>query len=502
MRQMLVCLLVLGSTPLAAKAQLRPTTTLVSPEAARQLGLERIWFTQLHLDRSRGRMGGLHMHVSATEAHTVFQFTDGGKRYVFSQRDRDAFGLEIGIDGAKQRAEEKQADIKKALELAGQADAQPPAIETIVVPKITFYATSERGLVHALDGETGKTLWTTSLGNPRYPTTNAAANDKFVGVCNGSTLYVLLASDGSLVWTRSAISSPGAGPALSTDLIFVPMVTGQIESFLLEDPSRPVKIYQSFGRAMVQPVVSANSVAWPTDKGNLYVGMANDSGVRFRMQAGDAIVSAPAFLEPDKVFVTSLDGYLYCVSEARGNMVWRFTTGEPISHSPVVLGESVYAITDRGNLFAIDANTAQEQWMTPNIRRYIAGNDQRLYCLDPRGDLVVLDRATGSLVGTIAAGQLDVPILNTQTDRIILASATGLVQCFRESSRPWPTVHYLIEAPQRDAKPATSEAPKPAEEKSEAAPKTENDPFGAPANDPFGAPAPANPAPPAADPFG
>src|SRR5688572_13524283 len=206
MRPVIAFLLVLAGMPNSSVAQLRPTTTLVSPEAARQLGLERMWFTQLHLDRSRGRMGGLFMHVSPTQAHTVFQITDGGKRYVFSQRDRDAFGQEVGVDGAKQRAVEKQAEIKKALELAGKADAEPPSIETIVVPKITFYATSERGLVHAIDGETGKTLWTSSLGNPRYPTTNAAANDKFVGVCNGSTLYVLLASDGSLVWTRPAIS--------------------------------------------------------------------------------------------------------------------------------------------------------------------------------------------------------------------------------------------------------------------------------------------------------
>jgi outer membrane protein assembly factor BamB len=491
-------MLVLALASPAANAQVR-STALISPEAARQLGLERMWFTQLHLDRSRGRMGGLHMHVSSTEAHTVFQLTDGGKRYVYSQHDRDAFGQEIGIDGAKKRAEEKQGEIKKALELAGKAGAEPPAIETHVVPKIVFYATSERGLLHALDGETGRTLWTTSVGNPRYPTTAAGANDKFVGVCNGSTLYVMLATDGSLVWSRSAISSPGAGPAISTDLIFVPMVNGQIESFLLEDPSRPVKVYQSFGRAMVQPVVSANSVAWPTDKGNLYVGMANDSGVRFRMEAKEEITSAPAFLAPDRVFVTSLDGYIYCVSESRGNMVWRFTTGEPISHSPIVLGDRVYAITDRGNLFAIDANTSEEKWVTPNIRSYLAGNDQRLYCLDVRGDLTILDRASGSPLGTIAASLLDVPILNTQTDRIILASSTGLVQCFREAGRPWPTVHYLLEAPKEDAKPTKTEAPK-TEEKTEPMPK-DSDPFGGNA-DPFNASPPAKPAAPAADPFG
>jgi hypothetical protein len=502
MRRLLICLILLTLMSSTSEAQVR-SSALVSTDVARQLGLERMWFAQLHLDRSRGRMGGLNMHVSSTKAHTVFQVVDGGKRYVYSQHDRDAFGQEIGIEGARRRAEEKQGEIKKALETAGKPAADPPPVETHVIPKITFYATSERGLVHALDGETGRTLWTTSIGNPRYPTTAAAANDKFVGVCNGSTLYVLLASDGSLVWTRPAISAPGAGPALSTDLIFVPMVTGHIESFLLEDPKRPVKIYQSYGRAMVQPVVSANSVAWPTDRGNLYVGVANDFGMRFRMAANEAIVSAPAFLAPDRVFVTSLDGYLYCVSESRGNLVWRFTTGEPISHSPIALGDRVYVITDRGNMFAIDANTAEDHWVTPNIRHYISGNEQRLYCLDPRGDLVILDRATGSPLGMIAAPLLDVPILNNQTDRVILASSSGLVQCFREAARPFPTIHYMIEAKERDAKPAKPEAPKTEEKTQPTTPKTENDPFGG-AADPFGG-APARPAAPpaaAADPFG
>jgi outer membrane protein assembly factor BamB len=298
----------------------------------------------------------MHMRQLDRSPHG-FQITDGGQRHVFASTIATLAELHRRRSSGRRRNKAKSY----ALELAGKSG------------RAAAGGNARRSENHVLchvgggrccpDGETGRTIWTTSVGNPRYPTTAAAANEKFVGVCNGSTLYVMLASDGSQVWTLPAISSPGAGPALSTDLIFVPMVTGQIESFLLEDPTRPVKIYQSFGRAMVT-VVLANSVAWPTDKGNLYVGMANDSGVRFRMEAKQAITSAPAFLAPDKIFVTSLDGYLYCVSESRGNMVWRFTTGEPISHSPVTLGDRVYVITDRGNMFAIDTNTAQDQ-VTP-----------------------------------------------------------------------------------------------------------------------------------------
>src|SRR5438034_2367123 len=137
--------------------------TPISPAACRAVGLERAWFTQLSLDRGRGRLVGIFMHVSAVQSHTIFQLAHDGKRYVFSQRDRDAFGKEIGVEGAKQAAETKAEEIKKALEGAGKPGAAAPAVESYVVPKITIYASSERGGMHAVDGETGRTLWTASI---------------------------------------------------------------------------------------------------------------------------------------------------------------------------------------------------------------------------------------------------------------------------------------------------------------------------------------------------
>jgi len=451
---------------------------LISPEAARPLGLERMWSTQLDLDRGRGRLAGLHLHVSGSEAHTVFEIVHSGKRYAFSQRDRNPFGEEIGVEGAKQKADEKLAEITKELQAAGKANAKPLEILTHIVPKITLYATSERGLIQALDAETGRTRWSENVGNPMYPTTAPCASDKYVGLCNGSTVYVLKAADGVMAWSRACMSSPGAGPAVSDELVFVPMITGTFESFYVDDPKRPLPTYKSFGRALVQPVLSYNSVAWPTDAGNLYVGFAHVPGMRFRLHTQDPISSAPAFLPPDKVFATSMDGYIYCVHENRGNVTWRFTTGEPISHSPVALGKMVYAITNQGNLFAVDAALGVEMWVATGIKGYVAGNERRLYCTDTRGNLTVLDATTGSRMGTIAAAAFDFPLINAQTDRIILASATGRLQCFREANSPFPVVHYRYE-PAKTAQPTKTPTPKP-EEKTEPTPTPVGDPFADP----------------------
>src|SRR5437870_9859285 len=69
------------SAPSAVRAQAQ-SSGLIAPEMVRQLGLERMWFTQLSLDRGRGRVAGVHVHVSSTQAHTVFQIAHAGKRYV------------------------------------------------------------------------------------------------------------------------------------------------------------------------------------------------------------------------------------------------------------------------------------------------------------------------------------------------------------------------------------------------------------------------------------
>ena len=57
----------------ATWAQTRDSV-LISPAAARQLGLERMWFTQLSLG-SRSGLAGLHQHVSADPgAHNLSDY--------------------------------------------------------------------------------------------------------------------------------------------------------------------------------------------------------------------------------------------------------------------------------------------------------------------------------------------------------------------------------------------------------------------------------------------
>lgn len=477
---------------------------LIGPEYLAPLGLQMAWSTQIEVDRGRDRVVGVTQHVSNKELQTIYEFTFDNKLYTVSERDRDAFGATLGPEGAKAKADQIWAQIKLEYEFRGLPEPVAPQMIQRIVPEITLFATTERGMLHAIDGNTGKTRWATSVGNSRYPTTTAGGSDKYVAVVNGSTLHVLRATDGTFAWSRPIGGVATAGPAVSDELIFVPRITGAIELYKVDEPKRPTATYKALGAILVPPVTSYNSVAWPTDKGHLYVGFANQQTVRFRVEAKDGIISQPFFTPSGRVLATSLDGYIYCIDEVRGDLIWRFTTGEPIDISPIAIDDTVYAITREHNLYAVNLNEPNSDdpkkkgWVVSGIGGFLSGSDNRLYCTDVTGNLVVLDSQSGALLGSIPTAGMTLKMPNLLTDRIFLGQSTGLLQCIRQTDLKFPLVHYNSE-PGKKREPPTGARPGPA---AQPMPMPMPNPI-----DPFADPAPAAPAPmpmpaaPAVDPF-
>ena len=88
----------------------------------------------------------------------------------------------------------------------------------------TLFALTDRGGLHAIDAETGRTHWTTQAGRPEHPSLAPAANDKYVAVVNGSRIYIIDRVTGRAVWDRPLGDAPGAGPVL-TDTLIAPSST-------------------------------------------------------------------------------------------------------------------------------------------------------------------------------------------------------------------------------------------------------------------------------------
>lgn len=363
-------------------------------------------------------------------------------------------------------------------------------IVQLTLDRDLLLALTDQGIIHAFEADGGSTRWATQFGNPDYPSLGPAANDQFVAVINGSTVYLIDRVTGTPAWQAALGGGPGDGPALSETYVFAPLINGVVKGFALElrEGDRHVWAYPSVGRAVTQPVVTDQSVIWPTDRGYLYVATANDPQMRFRLETHDEITTKPGYRRP-LIFVGSLDGYVYAVDENTGRQQWRFSTGDPIVVTPAGIEDHVFVCSQAPTMHCLSAEDGSELWQAPHVERFVAASPERVYGMDRWSNLYILDRASGTLLGRINFRGATVPLVNQETDRLYLASPTGLIQCLHETGLEEPIRYAPPPLPENlDAADAAAGAGTPAatgEAQPETAEPATDGPFATPDDDPF-----------------
>jgi outer membrane protein assembly factor BamB len=390
-------------------------------------------------------------------------------------------------------------------------------IGSVMLFEGVLYIQTTTATIHAIDAETGRTVWSQQIGRPDYPTMPPDAKGDFLAAVNGSQLYLVNRLTGEVICDKAIKDAPGGGPAISSKRIFVPTETGLIISYRIELPEKPKKeshnssgkgktepvstsaapiavgpppkiqlakkvppvFCQSFGRALVQPLVTRDDVGgeyvvWPTDRGYLNLGRVSrdveDSvGVKYRLETGATIIARPAYLPPDPkvlgdagmVFAGSCDGFVYAIQEETGATAWRFSTGEPIVEPPAVIGNRVYVATQLGGMFCLSRKNGRNVWRAEGVMRFIAASKTRVYALDDAGRLLILDAASGSRLDAVPLSRTCTVLANSDTDRIYLIGRSGLIQCLHETEQTEPLTHNKE---RKDAAKAGLTPPEPKKE--------------------------------------
>lgn len=376
----------------------------------------------------------------------------------------------------------------------------------------TLFVQSGIGTVHAIDGDTGRTIWSADVGSASHPSMPLGVSESRVAVLNGTTLYVLSRSTGQVEFSKITRGVPVAGAALTDEAVFVPNTAGQIETYSLVDlDHRNLANLRLEGQELTQPVASYLGVVAASGRGDL--GLANLTGTEliFRMPTNYGFKASPAAWG-SRFYAGNLGGLLYAFDDVGGIEKWSFAAGEAITQSPVPFADAVYVLCEDLTMYRVSAETGREAWIARNIRKFLATSPTKVYTLDRFGRLAVLSAKTGALIDLVTLPPFAFPVTNTDTDQIFLATDTGLIQCLHEielmkrldyrapkkaepkkevpaakaTSKPAPKTLPAAEPPAAD----TTLPPAPAPKTTPAAPL--DDPFGPPdakpaeAGDPFG----------------
>jgi hypothetical protein len=376
----------------------------------------------------------------------------------------------------------------------------------------TLFVQTGIGTVHAIDGNSGRTIWSADVGSASHPSLPVGVSESRVAVLNGTTLYVLSRSTGQVEFSKRMRGVPVAGAALTDQAVFVPNTSGQIETYsLVDDDHRNLANLRLEGRELTQPVTSYSGVVAASGRGD--IGLANLTGTEliFRLPTNYGFKASPAAWG-SRFYAGNAGGLLYAFDDGAGIEKWSFAAGAAITQSPVPLADAVYVLCEDLTMYRVSAETGREEWIARNVRRFLATSPTKVYTLDRFGRLAVLSAKTGAPVDLVSLPPFAFPVTNTHTDQIFLATDTGLIQCLHEielTKRLDYRAPKKVEPEKIDlTKPKV--APKPAQKATPAAPPAADTSVPpvpapqpmptAPLDDPFGSPD-AKPAE-ADDPFG
>ncbi len=447
---------------------------MISSAQVNRAGLTVEWFTQLDV-RPGGKIVDTALVVNPDNSTTFFALEYGTQREVISQRDFDAFGKVMGIEGAQARAEVRKEILDD--ELAALGRKYEVKINRYTLPESTIYALTDTGLVNAIDGDTGRLKWSTRIGSSRLPSIGIGANHHYVAAINGIKVFCLDVTNGKILFAIDSKGIATSSPAVGGEepkaedgengYVFVPLTNGLIEKFPIENNGTGSSFYKSVGTPTARPLVTEKTISWPTNKGHYNVVRRStlSNGLSYRLRAYAPIIS-PANALGKIIYVASLDGFVYAIEEVQGTIVWEMSTGEQISQSPIPVHNEVYVITDANDLFRVDALTGvhTKGWEEPmaGIVNYVGRSESKLYVTDRLGHLVAIDLKSGQKVGQVLLSELDLILPNYLSDRLYVGYDSGMIQCLREIGKPMPHYHRNdLEPVAIDDKPKVDKEGKP-----------------------------------------
>jgi outer membrane protein assembly factor BamB len=190
-------------------------------------------------------------------------------------------------------------------------------------------------------------------------------------------------------------------------------------------------------RIDVPAVPAMGRVAFASRNSRMYVTPSDQRRTLFEFITDEPVSTALSRSGP-WLFLPSQDHNVYAVNIQNGQMRWRKPFGYPFNEAPTPAGEKLYVTLLRGGMYQVDIESGDDDWFNRTASNFLSASRERLYTTDKGGQLLILDRATGSTLGSFDVTDFRHRLKNERTDRIYLATDAGLVVCLRQRDLAYP----------------------------------------------------------------
>jgi PAS domain-containing protein len=135
-----------------------------------------------------------------------------------------------------------------------EIQAATGAVQDILLEGGQLFITTSDAKLHVLDSETGRWLWSRSIGNHAHPLTEPAVNSRMVAIHNNLTIFIFERKTGKQLLQIPLTESASAPCELSEHYLYVPMVNQTMLIYVLREAHTPPPIVDMATRPAVRRV--------------------------------------------------------------------------------------------------------------------------------------------------------------------------------------------------------------------------------------------------------
>lgn len=337
-------------------------------------------------------------------------------------------------------------------------DPTSDKLTSISVDEEFVYVVSERGNLTTFDGETGRRMWVVRLGSDIEPVLQPVSNSTQVLTAVGMSIVAIDKYTGAIQWKLRTPGQPATAPAVDESRVYVGTLDGRVFAFdlrkirdLFNDGKLPeysynakVWSYRAPSELTSPPSATDRTVDFPSRSGIFTSVSRSDRQLQY-LFGTDGEILGPVSRTGDMAIIPSTDRNVYCIDSRNGQVRWTFASGLPVIKPMAAIGERLYVSPGSIGLFQLDLNSGVRLWSQPAAGQFVAATPSTVFAADSLNNLLVLDAATGRPRATLGLNKFKHQVANTRTDRVYLATSTGLILSLREAGREFPIYHRFPE---------------------------------------------------------
>ncbi|HIW07585.1 MAG TPA: PQQ-binding-like beta-propeller repeat protein [Candidatus Ignatzschineria merdigallinarum] len=294
----------------------------------------------------------------------------------------------------------------------------------------TLYIAGQKGVVTAIDMNSGQKVWENKVGSPLYTGVGYSQGVLLVGR-QDAHIEALSASGGDSMWSKKVLGVPAVPPVGNGDVAIVRTLFGAVETFNLQtgedDWAYIFNNSELSVRGAAAPTFLNNDVLVASDEGTLALidaqtGMQKWSTVLSEPLNGSFMgglrdVDAAMIVTTDRIFVGQYLSGITALTH-QGRKLWQ--KGKGTYAGLAFTGNAVISVERDSTVQALDAKDGSPMWDNQDLRGrnltkpVLVGN--RIVVGDYEGYVHVLDSATGTLQGSTKIGStgflLDIKEIN------------------------------------------------------------------------------------------